>query len=161
MKKTILFSLLAVAFLIINAYALDFKIINMRDRIFEQSKDIRALMAEKTRDSAILINMFDSCLFTAIQLDAYFSMLGIFESVNKAGVAASDTAIKFITSWLVQIKDTNRVGIQNLDSIGRAEPKTKAQIKKLRDSLASLNIAIDEELNKLFALKVSLKKQGK
>lgn len=157
MKKIVLFSLLAVLACVFDAQATDFKIVNMRDEIFTQSKEVRALMAAKTKDAAILINMFDSCLFTAIQLDAYFSMLGIFEAVNKTNIAASDTASKFITSWLRQIRDTNRVSIQNLDSVVRAEPKTKVQIKKLRDNLASLNTLINEELDKLLVLKVSTK----
>ena len=159
MKKIIVFFLLLALLCVFNAYALDFKIVNMRDNIFEQSKAIKALMDPKYKNNTLLISMFDSCLSAVMQLDAYFSMLGIYESMGKAG--SSDEAIKFIASWLNQIKSTNAISIQNLDAVTKPEPKIKLEIKKLKDNLVSLNALIDAELNKFVALKVSEKKQNK
>ncbi len=159
MKKIVLFSLSLVLLCVFSAYATDFKIVSMRNQIFNQSGDIKALMSQKSKDNTLLISMFDSCLSAAMQLDAYFSMLGIFESLSNGGV--NDEAIRFIASWLNQIKSTNAVSIQNLDVVSQAEPKTKLEINKLKASLVSLSTLIDGELNKFVALKVSAKKGKK
>jgi hypothetical protein len=159
MKKIALFFLLAAVFSAFNAYALDFKILNMRNQIFEQSRDIKALTAAKSRDTMILISLFNSCLMTATELDAYFSMLGIFEALSKQGT--SNEAAKFIVSWLKGIKNTNTLNVQSFAAILPAEPRTKAEIKKLKDNLVSLNTLLDIELGKFIVLRAPVKKQRK
>lgn len=160
MKKIFVFSLLLPMLCVFSAYAMDFKIVNMRNQIFDHSKNMKALMNQNSKDGVFLVSMFDSCLSTAMQLDAYISMVGIFESLSNGG--ANDEAIRFIASWLNQIKNTDAVTMQTLDAVSpQVESKTKLEIKRLRADLVSLDALIDAELNKFVALKISAKKGKK
>lgn len=159
MKKIVVFSLLAALFCVFNAYALDSKIVDMRNQLVGQSQEIRALMTPKTKDSVVLTAMFDSCILTATQLDAYFSMLGIFETLTTKD--SGESAIKFITAWLGTLKSNNDLSIRNLNSLKPAEKKTNGQAQKLKDSLAALDKLVDAELGKFTALSMSARKQQK
>ena len=159
MKKIALFLLLAAVLVTFNAYALDFKILNMRNQLFEQSRDIKALMAAKSRDSMVLVSLFNSCLMTVTELDAYFSMLGVFEALSKPGI--SNDAAKFIVSWLKGIKNTTTLNLDSLGVLLPAEPRTKTEVKKLQDNLTSLSNLVDVELGKFIILMAPVKKQKK
>jgi hypothetical protein len=158
MKRVILCFMIAVS-CVVNAYALDFKIVNMRGQIFDQSAQIKEMVTPKTRDGVLLTVMFDSCMLAVTQLDAYLSMLGIFETLS--GPKGGEDAIKFIIAWLNSIKDSNNLSIQNMDSLMKSEAKTKEQVKKLRAMFVSFNGIVDEELRKLNALKISIRRQAK
>ncbi|MFA5157307.1 MAG: hypothetical protein WC532_08030 [Candidatus Omnitrophota bacterium] len=153
MKRAVVFFLLLTLFCVFNAYALDSKIVDLRDQVLGQAQEIRGLMTPKTKDSVVLTAMFDSCILTATQLDAYFSMLGIFETLTKKD--SGESAIKFITAWLGTVKNSNKLGISNLDAFKPAEKKIKEQVKKLKDSFVALDGLIDVELRKFSALSIS------
>lgn len=82
LKKSIITALIFAVLFTTKAYCLEFKIFEMRNKIFEQSKEIKSLM-EGSKDQGILLAMFDSCLISTTQLDAYFFMLNIFEGIKK------------------------------------------------------------------------------
>jgi len=159
MKRAVIFSVLLSLFWVFNASALDFKVMDMRDQFVNQSQEIKALMIPKTKDGVLLTAMFDSCLLTATQLDAYFSMVSIFETLTEKDSGAS--AIKFITAWLDGIKNTGAVNISSLDSARPAEQKTMEQAKKLKIRFASLNKLVEDELRKFGALSISARQQKK
>jgi hypothetical protein len=158
MRKLILIFMIA-ASCVVNAYALDFKIVNLRGSIFDQSAQIKGMITPKNKDGVTLTVMFDSCMLAATQLDAYLSMLGIFETLSDS--KNSEDAIKFIISWLDSTKESNTLSIKNLDALMKVEKKTKEQADKLQATFVSFNTLIDGELRKLNALKTSARKQGK
>lgn len=160
MKKIVLFLLLAAMFCVSFAYALDSKILNTRDALIKESADIKALLTTKTKDPVIISGLFNTCLITATQLDAYFLMLGIFEAAKKEGCPGNE-GIKFIVSWLNEIRNTSTLNIENINAITQAEPKTKVEIGKLRATLISLSALIDIELNKFSIIAQSAKKTKK
>ena len=153
-KKGLLVLLLSVGF-ISSASAIDFKIFDMRNKISEESKDIKGLL-QKSKDPVFVTSMFDSCLITMTQLDAYFSMLGIFEAARND--EATGESVDFLISWLNVIKDTNSLNIKSLASMSTAkEQQTKVHAEKMKAYFGELNSRIDIELSKVASIKKSLK----
>jgi hypothetical protein len=153
-KKVALIMLVSLVFLGFDAYALDYRMFDLRNKIFDESKDIKSLLA-KSKDAVLLLNMFDSCIISVTQIDAYFSMLGVMDTIKKEDLTAA--AIDLISNWLNQIKKTNESNIRNLDSVRQQiEPATKDLLDKLKDYFNELNKKADVELNKLSLLKRSL-----
>ena len=136
--------------------AVEFKVFDMRNRLFEESKEIKSLIA-KSKDSVVLTGMFDSCMLSMAQLDAYFSMLGIFYSVkDKEGTL---TALNFLLNWINEIIRTNDIIIGSFVSSQIAvEKKTQEHLAKLQNYYAQLNTLLNGELKKITAIKLSLTK---
>jgi hypothetical protein len=154
--KKIIFTLLLFLFLNSSAWAIDFKIFNMRNRIFEECKEIKTLLPE-SKDAVVLTSMFDACLISMSQLDAYFNMLGIFESVEKQAV--SNLTVDFITGWLDEIKRTNGLNLKSMAGIPQPlEPKTREHIERLKFYFKELNKIADEELRKLALIRRTTRK---
>jgi len=159
MKKIIFFAFLLCVLLNFKVYAIDFQVFDMRNKIFEESKEIKSLLT-KSKDAILLTTMFDSCIIATSQLDAYFSMLGIFESAK--GKDLSDTSIDFITNWLNGIKNTNEMNVRILSSVTQQiDSITKVHITKLQALFNELTNHINAELNKFSLIKQSLKVRRK
>ncbi len=149
--------LVLVCCLLLPAYlqALDSKILSMRNTLFEGSKEIKALIPN-SRDAVLLTTLFDSCIIAVSQLDAYFSMLGIFEAIKKDDLTVS--SVDFIVNWLNQIKKTNDINIGVLSNLPTpVEQATMQQADKAKGYFQELNRWVDAELVKLNILRKSIK----
>jgi len=157
MKKTGICFLLLVFAATSAAYPLESKLFNMRNKIFEGSQEVKSLLAN-SRDAAVLTSMFDSCIIAVSQIDAYFGMLGIFETIQKEHLTR--TAVDFLENWLNQIKKTNDLNISFLKGINfPVEDSTREQAQKLTGYFGDLNGWIDKELVKLSIVKKTAKVQ--
>jgi len=152
------FIALGVIFLILffsfSAYAFDTALLDMRNKIFEQSKEIKSLIVN-SKDVVLINNMWDSCIMTMTQIDAYFYMIGIFNTIKKEEL--SDASVNYLISWLNEIKKTNELNIISLNTATQInEVNTRVYVVKLKNYFGELNNKIDAELNKVNLLKRSL-----
>lgn len=155
MRKTVAILILFIL-LGSQAYALDTGLVDMRARAFEESKTLKPLLT-KSKDMILLNSLWDACIITISQLDAYFSMVGIFNTINKED--ATQEAVNYLISWLKEIKKANDVNIISLSAVTQAiEPNTVVYMEKLRGYFKDLNQQLDSELERLSALKNALKK---
>ena len=154
MKKILCIIMAVVVFssIISNCYALDTALFDMRNKLFDASKKISKTM-QTSKDVVFLTTMFDSCLIATSQLDAYFSMLDIFNSIKKEDV--TEVALNAINKWLLEVKASDSLNIKSLDSITTQaiEKTTKDYIGSLKSSFESLNNQIDVEISKIVLLK--------
>jgi len=155
MKKIVSIMLMWLAVFSLNAYALDSKVLDMRNKFFEESKAIKLILPH-SQDAALLTSMFDSCIMAASQYDAYFFMLGIFEVIKKD--EATTSSADLLIGWLRQIKGTNDLSIKSMVSINiPLEVDTKANVAKMITYFAESNNRIDLEIKKIENIKQSLK----
>ena len=123
------------------------------------SKDLIEILPRST-DIIVVSSMFNSCMVTTSQLDAYFSMLGIFNSIKKEDL--SETPFYFLINWLEYIKTSNSLNIKGLSTkLKELEPDTSAHIEKLKIYFVNLNHALDAELDRLNTLQKGAKKVNK
>ena len=143
-----------VDFLDIKAYAFETSLLDMRNKIFEESKKIKLLLTT-TQNPLLVTSMWDSCIVATAQLDAYFHMLGIFNTIKKEETSAY--AVDFLSSWLNIIKDTNALNIKSLDAISKnVEEAVKGRTIELIGYFSDTNYRIGKELDKIFLLKKSI-----
>ena len=154
MKKTMVMILALVAGLSFNAHAQATGLMDIRDKALKESQEIKALFSD-TKDVILVSSMVDSCILTTSQLDAYFSQLGIFNTIKKDDVTPA--AINFLEQWLNGIKNTNDLNIKSLNAVTQnIQAKTKLHLERLTGYFTDLNMQIDQELAKLAALKKTL-----
>lgn len=155
--KRIIFVICLLAAFCGTADALDVGLTGMRDKIFEESSQIKGLM-RSSKDLILLNSMWDSCIITVSQIDAYFHMVGIFNSIKKDDL--TEEPIYFLSNWLGEIKRTNDLNIKSMDTVSfTPEPATKDHIDKLKNYLGELNDKINTELGKISALRKTVKKK--
>lgn len=155
--KKITFMLFLFLFLNSSAWAIDFKIFDMRNKMFQESKEIKELFAH-SRDTIALTALFDTCLLTMSQLDAYFNMLGIFETIKDEDL--SDMAVDFLVNWLDEIQRTIELYMNSLTHIPQPlELKTQEHIEKLKFYFRQLDDITDEELRKLSLIRRTVKRK--
>ncbi len=87
--------------------------LDIRNKIFKESKDIKALLPS-SKDVYLINSMWDSCVLAMSQLDAYFSMLGIYNTIKRENI--TQTALDYLINWLKEIK---RSGELNIKSLGK------------------------------------------
>jgi hypothetical protein len=146
-----------VFFFSVNAYGIQSTLFDIRNEIFEESRKIKPVVAD-SKDAVLMGAMRDTCLMTTTQLDAYFSMLGIFNTIDDENL--SDESIIYLIDWLTRIRDTSRLSLQSLKGIPDdkiADSVTTIFIERLNGLLAKLEMKSKEELNKLSLLKRSLR----
>lgn len=154
MKKTMLMVLALIAGLSLNTYAQTADLMGTRGKFLKESQDIKALFPD-TKDPILVSSMVDSCVLTISQLDAYFSQLGIFNTIKKDSM--SPAAINFLEQWLRGMKNTNDLNIKSLNAVTQnLQAKTKLHLERLTGYFVDLNIQIDQELSTLAALKKTL-----
>jgi hypothetical protein len=155
MKKIVIL-ILALSFLIsVNGYALKNPLLDMRSRFSQESNSIKLLL-KNSRDVILLSTLWDSCFITMTQLDAYFSMVGIFESFKKDNF--TDTAIGYLLSWLDEIKKTSAMNINSLNSAAAAvDSPTKIIVERMKINFSDLNKVLGVEINALLKLREGLK----
>lgn len=148
MKKSILIILVLLIFLSVSSYALETGLFEIRNKISAESKQLKALLLE-SKDVVLMSSMWDSCVMTMTQLDAYFYMVGIFNSVK----SPKEDTIDYLTNWLKIIKSTSELNIKSLNSVTEIlEPKTKVYKEKLKSDFSELNKRIDSELSRVSVL---------
>jgi len=156
MKKTLLIIFVLVAGLSLNAHAQATAtgLMEVRNKVLKESQEIKALLLD-TKDVILVSSMVDSCILTTSQLDAYFSQLGIFNTIKKDDVTPA--AIGFLEQWLANIKSTNDLNIKSLNEITQnIQAKTKLHLERLTGYFTDLNAQIEQELAQLAALKKAL-----
>lgn len=155
MKKKILILLVLLMFFSVSSYALENGLFEMRNKISAESKQIKVLLLE-SKDIVLMSSMWDSCIMTMTQLDAYFYMVGIFNAVKIEDSKGEVT--NYLTNWLKIIKDTSQLNIKSLNAVTSVlEPKTKACKEKLKKVFTELDKVIDVELSRVSSLKRTVK----
>lgn len=155
MRKVISVALALVVLLSFNAYALDTILIDMRDKIFEESKQIKLLM-EDSSDIIALNSMWSSCIVTMTQLGAYFFMVGIFNTIEEEDL--DQDSIEYIIRWLDEVKKTNGQNLKALGSLSQqVDSRTQIHAGKLQMYYSELNNVIDAELKKISLIEQALK----
>ncbi|MCM8800550.1 MAG: hypothetical protein NC912_00830 [Candidatus Omnitrophica bacterium] len=139
----------------LNIYALENPLVNIRQKLFEESQLIKPLLSS-SKDVVLLNSFWDALIMTVSQLDAYFSMLRIFNTIKKE--ALTEEAVKVLIDWLSMIKKTNELNLASLHSLTiNVEEDTKLHLDNLRQYYTELNTLIDIELNKHTIIITSLK----
>ncbi len=155
MKKKILILLILLLFFSVSSYALENGLFEMRNKISTESKQIKALLL-KSKDMVLISSMWDSCIMTMTQLDAYFYMVGIFNTVKIED--SQEDVTNYLTNWLKIIKDTSQLNIKSLNAVTQTlEPKTKVYKERLKKVFTELDKVIDVELGRVSLLKRAAK----
>lgn len=153
MNKNIFVILALVMFISVSSYAAETGLFETRSKISADSKQIKSLLL-KSRDMVLMSSMWDSCLMTMTQLDAYFYMVGIFNSVKNPG----EETINYLINWLKIIRSTSELNIKSLNAETKTlEPKTEVYKERLKTDFGELNKNIDSELSRIFILKKATK----
>jgi hypothetical protein len=159
MVKKILLILVFFVLLTQSAYCLDTRLYDLRQKLFTQAQEIKQLV---NRDNAaqylvLVSTMWDTCFVAITQLDAYFYILGIFNSIKKENI--THPTIDFLSRWLKQTKDTDELNIQGLDGIKLPiDPMIRINMERLKRCFRELNSQIDKELTEIEKLRKSLDK---
>jgi len=135
-------------------HAFESRLLDIHNQIFEESKKIKDLF-RTTKDVILISTMWDSCIITVNQLEAYFFMVSIFNTIKERQL--EEKPVGYLMDWLNKIKQTNELNIKSLDDMGQAlEPSTELHLAVLKVYYKKLNSEINEELEKLSTLKKSL-----
>ncbi|MCM8791980.1 MAG: hypothetical protein NC826_02375 [Candidatus Omnitrophica bacterium] len=158
MKRFIISAIVVInLFFYFNVYALDIKLLSLRDKIFLESNQIKQEIRPDTQDFVLLSALFDSCIQVVTQIDAYFYMLGIFEYIRKEDLNKS--CFNFLLSWLDVMKKTNDINLKNLttNTFAIIEDKTKSHIENIKTYFTELGKQIVHEKNRMNILMRSLR----
>lgn len=155
MKKIFFVAVLVLVLLAQSLYAFDTTLRDIRTEVYTESNEIKALM-RKTRDPVLVSSIYDSCLITITQLDAYFHMLNIFNTIERKNL--KQEALDSLMTWLVTTKNMNDLNIMSLGDTTQAfDRDTKTHMKKLKKIYSRLNEKIDAERKKIDSIKRSLR----
>jgi hypothetical protein len=134
-------------------YAFESQLRDIRGKVKNELLEIRALMPKN--DPILVSSIYDSCLIAMNQLDAYFNMLAIFNTIDEKAVKAE--AVDALTVWLDYIKKMDTININALrDTTKALTPETKACMEKVKALFEELSKEIDSELAKVGIIKRSL-----
>ena len=159
MKRKIYILLVLLVLVAQNAYALDTKLYNVRQKLFDQSQEIKKLV---NRDNAgqylvLVSSMWDTCFVAITQLDAYFYLLGLFNSIKKDQVTGP--AIDFLSRWLNLVQKTSQENITSLGAIKvPIDPMIRINMETLKRSFRELSNQVSKELAEIDKLRKSLDK---
>ncbi len=153
MKRLFVIALFLI-FFITPVYSEGPKLLEWRNQFFEEANALRALLAT-SNDPGVIINMWNSCMTTILQLNAYFYMLSIFDAIKTEFLSEDPTP--YLMMWLNEIKKTNALNIKNLSASSKGrEPKTKEHLERLKDYYNKLNSLIDTEMDKISLIQNTL-----
>ena len=82
MKKKLLLTVMLLVFCTVTTYATDFRIFEVRNKLFQESKDMKELLPI-TKDQFAVLMLFNTATTVVSQIDAYFAMMGIFNAVRR------------------------------------------------------------------------------
>lgn len=157
MRKLVAITLVLVLCLTVGAWAVAAPtLLDMRKRILQESTAIKALLTS-SKDTFLINSMWDSCVLVVSQLDSYFSMLGIFNTIKREG--QTQAAVDYLIAWLQEIRGANALNIKSLNSISDTiDAATKTHLVALQEYFSELNNCINTELNKLTLLRKTIRK---
>lgn len=157
MKKIFFMILTLIVLLTFSAYAQEATLLTLRNKAFKESKELKSLLID-SKDVILVNTLWDSCIMAMTQLDAYFSMVGIFNTIKKEDL--KEDSVNYLINWLNEIKKTNELNIKSLNAISTTlEPKSKVHIERLKNYFSDLNNQINIESDKISLLKKSLKRR--
>jgi hypothetical protein len=154
--KGIIILILLNLFFSFNAYCLDTKLLELREKIFGESNQIKKSINPNSKDFVLLSGLFDSCILAVTQIDAYFYLLGVFEFIRKEDL--NKNCFNFILSWLNTMKKTNELSLKSLNTAGPImEEETKNYITRIKSYFTELDKQILQEQNRMNILMRSLR----
>jgi|GEM_PF-986242 len=159
MKKKFFLMLIFLLLFVQSAYCLDTRLYDIRQKLFTQAQEIKKLVNRENAGQYLVLvsSMWDTCFVAITQLDAYFYILGLFNTIKKENVTAP--AIDFLSRWLTQAKETSELNIKGLSGIKvPIEPMIRINMVKLERSFKELKSQIDRELAEIAKLRKSLDK---
>ena len=157
MKKIISIFLLFFVFMSFNSCALaaGATLFDIRNKIYEESKELRPLL-DDPKDAILANNMWDTCIIVTTQLDAYFSMLGILNTVKDKNL--TEVSVDYLIDWLNDTRTKNQTNIKALEDTSVARGKTtKKHMEKLKAHLEELDQLLEDELEKIYIVVKALK----
>jgi hypothetical protein len=141
----------------IPAQALESKLIDARTQIMQNSQEIKKYFAT-TRDPVLINSMWDSSVMTVSQLDAYFSMLGIFNTIKNENL--SPEAFDYLINWLNRISESADLNAKTLGQIkSTADARSKAMSLKLKSILDNLKTEVAKEQKTVGQLQAAVQKK--
>ena len=159
MKRKIFILLVFLALFAKNAYCLDTRLYDLRQKLVVQSQEIKKLINRENAGQYLVLvsSMWDTCFVAITQLDAYFYLLGLFNTIRKGNITGP--TIDFLSRWLKQTKETSELNIKGLDGIKLPiEPMIRINMEKLKRYFRELSRQINKELAEIEKLKKSLDK---
>ncbi len=139
------------------AQALESKLIDARTQIMQNSQEIKKYFAT-TRDPVLINSMWDSSVMTVSQLDAYFSMLGIFNTIKNENL--SPEAFDYLINWLNRISESADLNAKSLGQIkSTADARSKAMSLKLKTILDNLKTEVAKEQKTVGQLQAAVQKK--
>lgn len=157
MKKIVFIAAVFILWISFDVYGLNNSFLDIRNKIFEESQEIKSLLPN-SKDAILLSSVWDTCLIAMSQLDAYFHMLGIFNTIKEKDL--SREAAAELSQWLSEIKRSSELNIKILNESARpVEASTKDHIEKIKSYFGGLNLKIDAELGKISSLDKSIKRK--
>jgi len=139
------------------AQALETTLVDVRTEIFKNAQGMKTYFAT-SRDPVLLNSLWDSSVTAVSQLDAYFSMLGIFNTIKKQN--QEETQVGYLIRWLQQIKDTAELNIKSLEAIkSTTDARSKVLTLKLKDIFNDLKNRVTAELQTVTQLRESIIKK--
>ena len=157
MKKIIFLALSLVLVWSFTAQSLETTLIDVRNEILKNAQEMKTYFTA-SRDPILLNSMWDSSIMAVSQLDAYFSMLGIFNTIKKENL--DDPAFSYLIKWLNQLKDTTELNIKSLEAIkSTSDARSKVFALKLKDSFNDLKKRITKELQTVTQFQEATKKK--
>ncbi|HDZ77310.1 MAG TPA: hypothetical protein ENH41_04425 [Candidatus Omnitrophica bacterium] len=147
MKRRFLIFLSLLLLCNFNLYAFENPFLIMRDNFFREAQELKPLLV-KSNDVVLISSMWDSCIMTTTQLDAYFHMINIFNAIDKDDL--NEDVFISLTGWLRAIKRTNDLNIKGLNTVSSvSDALTQIHIKKLKGYFSDLNKQVSIELDRI------------
>lgn len=139
----------------VSANALENTFYDLRARIYSESKEIKALMPN-SKDIVVMSSIWDTCLVAMSQLDAYVSMVQLFNTIKETELTKA--TVNVIINWLNDIKATNDTNIKIItDTKVEVGADTRAHIEKLKVIFTDFNKRIEIEKTRLTTLRNMLR----
>lgn len=134
-------------------------LMDIRREIFEESKVLKEKLTG-SKDVILLSSMWDACVMAVNQIDAYFMMIGILNTIERENW--KEEALYYIAEWLKTIKKTSELNLKNLKDFSTTiAPDTEKHVARFKDLFNKLSAQIDVELQKINTIKTSLKVRNK
>ena len=157
MKKIIFLALSLLLVVSFTAQALETTLVDLRNELFKNAQEMKTYF-KTSRDPILLNSIWDSSIMAVSQLDAYFTMLGIFNTIKKENF--EDTQFSYLISWLNQLKETTELNIKSLSAIkSTTDARSKVFTIKLKDSFKNLKTRIINELQTVTQLRETFQKK--
>jgi len=132
-------------------------LVDVRGEILKNAQEMKKY-SSTSRDPVLLNSMWDSSVMAISQLDAYFSMLGIFNTIKKENL--EKPTVSYLINWLNQTEKTTELNIKSLEAIkSTTDARSKVFALKLKTIFSDLKARIAQELQTVTQLTESTQKK--